>query len=189
MYGSVSDVQALLRCLSATYRKHARPVGGRMGTPAQRLESERAKYPAMQVDEILVWRNWLQLHQAEYDRFDYNLRIGTGVDPGPSFPDNIRQMAIAIRSLRLDAVGYQGGTPTIFEVKRRAGPENVGQLLTYRAVWESQQLSAAAPALVLVCSDLSQHILPIVQQSGIRLELVPTDFSFLSPSQARRRPT
>jgi len=140
----------------------------------------------MQVDEILVWRNWLKLHQAEFDRFDYNVRIGTGVDPGPAFPQNIRDMAIAIRSLRLDAVGWQGAAATIFEVKRRAGPENVGQLLTYRAVWESQQLSAAAPTLVLVCSDLIQHILPIVQQSNIRLDLVPTDFSFLSPRAARR---
>src|SRR5713101_7424613 len=146
-----------------------------MGTPAQRLESERAKYPAMQVDEILVWRNWLQLHQGEYDRFDYNVRIGTGVDPGPAFPQNIRDMAIAIRSLRLDAVGYQGATPTIFEVKRRAGPQNVGQLLTYRAVWEAQQLSTVAPRLGLVASDVMQHILPIVQQSDIRLVMIPTD--------------
>lgn len=158
-----------------------------MGTPAQRLESERATYPAMQVDEILVWRNWLQLHQAEYDRFDYNVRIGTGVDPGPAFPDNIRKMAIAIRSLRLDAVGWKGDTPTIFEVKRRAGPENVGQLLTYRAVWEAQQLSAAAPTLVLVASDVVAHILPVVQQSGIQLVIVATDFSFLSPNAAKRK--
>lgn len=157
-----------------------------MGTPAQRLESERAKYPAMQVDEILVWRNWLQLYQAQYDRFEYNVRIGTGADPGPAFPQNIRDMAIAIRSLRLDAVGWQGGTPVIFEVKRRAGPENVGQLLTYRAVWEAQHLSTEAPRLVLVCSDLVSHILPIVQQSNIRLDMVPTDFSFLSPRSTGR---
>jgi hypothetical protein len=156
-----------------------------LGTPAQRLESERATYPAMQVDEILVWRNWLQLHQGEYDRFDYNVRIGTGVDPGPAFPDNIRKMAIAIRSLRLDAVGWKGDVPTIFEVKRRAGPENVGQLLTYRAVWEAQSGFAIAPRLVLVASELIQHILPIVAQSNITL--VPTNFSFLSPSAARRK--
>ena len=157
-----------------------------MGTPAQRLESERAKYPAMQVDEILVWRNWLQLHEREYDRFDYNVRIGTGVDPGPAFPQNIRDMAIAIRSLRLDAAGWQGTTPTIFEVKRRAGPENVGQLLTYRAVWEAARLSATPPKLVLVASDVMQHILPIVQQSNITLVMVPTDFSFLSPRSTGR---
>jgi hypothetical protein len=140
----------------------------------------------MQVDEILVWRNWLKQFQAYYDRFDYNVRIGTGADPGPAFPQNIRDMAIAIRSLRLDAVGWQGATPAIFEVKRRAGPENVGQLLTYRAVWEAQHLSTTAPRLVLVCSDVVSHILPIVQQSNIQLVLVPTDFSFLSPRAAGR---
>ncbi len=158
-----------------------------MGTPAQRLESERALYPAMQVDEILVWRNWLQLHQAEYDRFDYNVRIGVSQDPGPSFPDNIRAMAIAVRSLRLDAVGYQGAAPTLFEVKRRAGPENVGQLLTYLHVWQDQQLSTIAPQLVLVASDLVSHILPVVKASNIRLDMVETDFSFLSPRAALRR--
>jgi len=160
-----------------------------MGTPAQRLESERATYPAMQVDEILVWRNWLRLHEAEYDRFDYNVRIGTGVDPGPAFPDNIRKSAIAIRSLRLDAVGYKAGAPTIFEVKRRAGPENVGQLLTYSSVWQAQQLSAVPPKLFLVASDVTSHILPLVHQSNIQIELVPTDFSFLSPFASRRQPT
>jgi len=160
-----------------------------MGTPAQRLKSERDLYPAMQVDEILVWQKWLQLHQAEYDRFDYNVRIGTGVGPGPAFPDNIRQIAITVRSLRLDAVGYQGDTPTIFEVKRRAGPQNVGQLLTYRAVWETQQLSAAVPRLVLVASDVTTHILPVV--SGHEHELDPAllYFSFLSPFAARRQTT
>src|SRR5215469_18677749 len=124
-----------------------------MGTPAQRLESERAKFPAMQVDEILVWQNWLKLHQAEYDRFDYNVRLGVNLDPGPDFPDNIRRAAIAARSLRVDAVGFQADTPTLFEVKRRAGPQNVGQLLTYLHLWQSAGLTAAAPALRLVCSD------------------------------------
>ena len=96
-------------------------------------------------------------------------------------------MAIAIRSLRLDAVGYRGDAPTIFEAKRRAGPQNVGQLLTYRAVWGAQHLSTAAPRLVLVASDVMQQILPIVQQSGIELVMVATDFSFLPPSAARRQ--
>ena len=174
-----------------------------MATPAQRLESERAKYPAMQVDEILVWRNWLKLHELEYellppewilfravapgakprpgDRFDYNVRIGVNVDPGPDFPDNIRQAAIATRSLRVDAMGWKAGAPVLFEVKRRAGPQNVGQLLTYYHVWIMAALTAAAPQLVLVCSDLTSNILPVAQASKIRIDLVPTDFSWLSP--------
>lgn len=179
-----------------------------MGTPAQRLESERAKFPAMQVDEILVWRNWLKLHESEWqtlppswiakragdvgavpqptDKFDYNVRLGVNLDPGPDFPDNIRRAAIAARSLRVDAVGFTADTPTLFEVKRRAGPQNVGQLLTYLHLWQSSGLTTAAPALRLVCSDFSQHILPVAQASNIQIDLVPTDFSFLSPRSIGR---
>jgi hypothetical protein len=180
-----------------------------MGTPAQRLESERALYPAMQVDEILVWRNWLQLYELEYnllpaewiaarssaigarpqlgDRFDYNVRVGTNVDPGPVFPQNIRDSAIATRSLRIDAVGFSDGTPVVFEVKRRAGPENIGQLFVYRSKWKNQGITAQTPQLRLVCSDISQHIPEAAAEAGIAVDLVPTNFSFLSPFAARRR--
>ncbi len=156
-----------------------------MGSPAQRLESDRAKYPAMQVDEILVWRAWLQLHQGEYDSFDYNTRLGTDVDPGPNFPDNIRKAAIALNSLRVDAVGWQGAQPTIFEVKRRAGPQNIGQLLTYKHLWMASSMIGAEPALVLVFNTLSQHILGVAGASGIQLSQVDVDFSSLAPQRLR----
>lgn len=142
----------------------------------------------MQVDEILVWRNWLVDHQQEYDRFDYNVLLGLNVDPGPDFPDYVRQAAIKTRSLRIDAVGWKGDQPTIFEVKRRAGPENVGQLLVYLHMWRAQSLSAADPNLVLVTAGLNGHIVPAVQASNIQLAVVPTNFSFLSPHAAKRNP-
>lgn len=158
------------------------------GTPAQRLQPDRAKFPAMQVDEILVWRNWLVDHHQEFDRFDYNVLLGLNVDPGPEFPDYVRKAAIHTRSLRIDAVGWKGDQPTIFEVKRRAGPENVGQLLVYRGMWRAQNVSTADPQLVLVAAGLMGHILPAVQEASIQLVLVPTDFSFLSPHAAKRKP-
>lgn len=153
-----------------------------MSSPAQQLESERAKYPAMQVDEILVWRAWLTTHQALYDRFDYNVAIGIEQDPGPQFTAAVRKMAIFIRSKRLDAVGWQGNTPTIFEVKRRAGPENVGQLVIYQHWWPSSFPSAPNAKLVLVAADADPHILPVLASLGITYNPVSgVVFSVLSP--------
>ncbi len=157
-----------------------------MSSPAQRFESDRLKFPAMQVDEILVWRNWLELHQQEYDRFDYNVRIGKGHEIGPEFPENIRRDAMLTGQLRLDAVGYKGAQATIFEVKRRAGPQNVGQLLTYNAVWIGSALSPAPPLLVLVCADYSPNILPVIRDTGIHLDVVPTSFTTLAPQRLGR---
>lgn len=139
----------------------------------------------MQVDEILVWRAWLVLHQDEYDRFDYNTRLGVNVDPGPSFPDNIRKAAIAVNSLRVDAVGWKGAQATVFEVKRRAGPQNIGQLLTYKSLWSAQYPDTSAPLLVLVFNTISQHILGVSQAAAITLSQVEVDFSSLAPSRFR----
>ena len=155
-----------------------------MATPAQQLQSERAKYPAMQVDEILVWRAWLLTHQALYDRFDYNVAIGIAQDPGPAYTDAIRKMAIFIRSKRLDAIGWQANTPTIFEVKRRAGPENVGQLVIYQHWWPKSFPGAPVAKLVLVASDADPHILPVLAQFGIDYNPVSgVNFSVLGPGR------
>ncbi len=156
-----------------------------MSSPAQRFESERLKYPAMQVDEMLVWRNWLELHQGEYDRFDYNFRIGKGHEIGAEFPENIRNLAKLQGQLRLDAVGYKGAQATIFEVERRAVPRNVGQLLTYNAVWIADGLSPAPPLLVLVASDFAVNLLPVIRDTRIRLDIVPTVFTTLAPQRLR----
>jgi hypothetical protein len=174
-----------------------------VSSPAQRLESDRLKYPAMNVAEILVWREWLRIHQGEYgplpdfwlayrkgqigaepkpgDKFDYNVRIGNGRDPGPGFADNIRQMAIAITQFRLDAVGFKGDTPVIFEVKRDLGPAQVGQILAYDAIWRAQKLTPVNPIMQMVGADFKENALPLVQESGIKFDLVPVDFRVLSP--------
>jgi hypothetical protein len=158
-----------------------------VATVAQRLQADRLKFPGMVPDEILVLKAWLVLHEREYDSFDYNVRIGTGTDPGPSFPDSTRQMAIQITQLRLDAVAYKGGVPTILEVKRRAGPANVGQLLTYEAIWTQEKRSASPPKLLIVCNTFTPNILPIVKKAGIGLDQVDVDFSLLRRTTAARR--
>jgi hypothetical protein len=167
------------------------------------MEAERAKYPAMNPAEILVWQQFLRLHEIEYDPlpaswltwrktqlgaqpqpgdvFDYNVRIGTGRDPGPAFDQSVRNMAIMSTQFRLDAVGFQGDTPVIFEVKRDGGPPQVGQLISYGALWSKLAITSTAPAMVLVCADFKENALAAIQEHGIKLVTVPVDFRALSP--------
>lgn len=152
-----------------------------MATVAQRMESDRAKYPGLLVDEILVWQAWLLLNQQDYQGFDYNVRIGQGQDPGPTFNQTYRDMAIALTQLRVDAVGWQGDLPTIFEVKRNAGAQNIGQLLTYDAVWRLNRVSKANPRLVLVCALFNPNISQVAIETGIVINTVAVNFSVLAP--------
>jgi hypothetical protein len=138
----------------------------------------------MQVDEILVWRGWLLTHQQLYDRFSYNLAIGIVQDPGPSHSYPLRGMAIFIRMKRLDAVAWRGNQPYIIEVKRRAGPENLGQLLVYDYWWPYTFQNTPLPRLVLVAADAEPHVPPVLAKYGIEYNQVPgINFSVLSPGR------
>jgi hypothetical protein len=156
-----------------------------MATAAQRFESDRTAFPGMQIDEILVWKAFLAANQGSYDRFDYNTRLG----PAPVLPASIvepyRTMSANLAQSRVDAVGWQGGIPTIFEVERIGQPRSVGQLLTYRNLWETSNLSAASPQLALVCSSYRSSIMPTLDANSIDLYTYPVDFSVLAPPRAR----
>jgi len=156
-----------------------------MATAAQRFESDRTKFPGMQIDEILVWKAWLAANQGSYDRFDYNTRLGPGPDLPATLVEPYRSGSIALGQSRLDAVGWQGGIPTIFEVERIGQPRSVGQLLTYRHLWENDNLSAASPQLALVCSSYRSAILPALEANGIDLYTFPVDFTVLAPPRAQ----
>lgn len=147
---------------------------------ALRLQSERMKFPGMLPREILIFRNWLQMHESEYDRFDYNMRIGSGIDPGPTWPDYVRQSAIKNSQLRIDAVAWKGTQATIIEVKDRAGASAIGQILTYEAAWTKDNPGTPVPKLLLVTNRLQHNMLPVLLKSGVAWEQVPTDFSSLA---------
>ena len=181
-----------------------------VGNAAQRLQSLRLRYPGLLPEETLVLRAWLTLNEAQFDRFDYNVRIGPDQDPGPIDPrtgiklsDAVRRDAILSQKLRIDAVGWRGvsndvlppsiDTPsqvyalfpsalaTIIEVKRRATASAVGQLLTYWHMWITENPDAAQPDLLLVCNTYTPNIVPALKNDGIQLNTVAVDFSILKP--------
>lgn len=144
------------------------------------MQQDRLSFPGMLPREILIFKNWLKLHEGEYDRFDYNVRIGAGVDPGPTWPDSVRKQAIANSQLRIDSVAWKGTTPTIIEVKDRAGASAIGQLVTYEAVWIKDNPGTPAPVLLMVTNRIQHNMLPVLAKAGIGLAQVATDFSSLA---------
>lgn len=149
------------------------------GTLAQRMQADRLSFPGMLPAEIVIMKAWLAAHEAEYDRFEYNVRIGSGTDPGENYPPEIRSMAIQNSQKRLDAVGWQGDIPTIIEVKRRAGLSNIGQLVGYRHFWIRDNPDQPTPNLLLITNALQSDLLHVAQQERIDIALVDADFSQL----------
>ena len=170
--------------------------------PAQRLESQLQKYPGMLVDETVVWRAWALMHESEYDRFDHNIRLGPGSDPGPAFLPSVRKSEILNSQMRVDSIGWQGvdnsmlpgeisspaqvydvfpsAVATIFEVKRRATLQAVGEILGHFHAWVNDWPNNPHPALCLVCASYASTILPVTRGQNVKVDVVQANFSILS---------
>jgi hypothetical protein len=145
-------------------------------TPSQ---AARPYYPGLLPREGAILKAWLAVHESEYDRFDYNVRVGPGSDPGPRYSDALRQQAIQNSQLRIDAVGWQGSQPTIIEVKENAGTSALGQLLTYNAHWQAAYPSGPAPKLLLATDRLNTNVAIPLQAHGITYDVVLPDYTGL----------
>ncbi len=143
-----------------------------MSTTPLQAESDRLRFPGMLPAEIVVWQAWLRLHQAEYDRFEYNVRVGPGFDPGPGVDPAIRAMSILNTKKRIDAVAWQGHQPLIVEVKVRAGLSSIGQILGYRVHWRIENPHDAQPKMLLVANRLADGVQEVLQAHDVPWELV-----------------
>ena len=134
--------------------------------------SEMPSYGSLFAPEQRILRAWLKAHEAEYDRFDFNVRIGPGYDPGPNYDDAIRKMAIANSQRRMDAVAYKGNAVTIIEVKVRGSFAGVGQLIGYETHWMKDHPGEQPPKLLMICGSLAEGTDIVATRAGVQIAIV-----------------
>jgi hypothetical protein len=124
--------------------------------------------------ESELTRRWLRAHADDYDRVEWNVRLGRGVDLEPGLDPAIERLAAAVTARRADLVAWRDGRPTIVEVARRAGLSHLGQVLGYAALWGTTFPGTPAPELVTVAESISSDMARVYANFGVRVELFPT---------------
>lgn len=134
--------------------------------------SQLGSYAGLRPTEQTVLRQWLAKHEREYDRFQYNVRTGTGTDPGPDVEEAIRRGWIQSTQLRIDVVGWQGQQATLIEVKDRATPGAIGQLAVYSHHWRIDNPSLPVPKLLVIAFSAVAGVPEAMTAQGIAFEIV-----------------
>ena len=81
--------------------------------------------------DIAIWERFLEKYAADYEGFDYDIKVGTGSIPKEGTPENYARMQQVLSKYRIDAVGFKNGEIEIIEVKPEASTVAVGQIVTY----------------------------------------------------------
>lgn len=152
------------------------PTTPKPGIP-QVLLDERQALPGMLPQEIVIFRAWWAIHKNEYTSADFNVRVGTGFDPGAAYDAAVRTSSVMSTQKRIDALLGNASGPTIVEVKYRATPIVIGQILCYNILWMKQNPAALRPRLVVLCAYTDADTRYCCNQLGIAINVVSADFS------------
>lgn len=115
------------------------------------------KFPRMSSEDVVIWKKFLEKFGKDYTSFDYDFKVGSGTDPGPEVPEAFRIDFIELSKKRIDAIGYSPDGVSIFEVKPRAGTQALGQLLTYKKLYEKAYPERKIKEVAVVCNFISDE--------------------------------
>lgn len=125
------------------------------------------QFPGMPRPESDVLKEWLVRRGADYDRIDFNVRLGKGVDLGEGFTPETKDLANKLTQKRADLVAWKFDVPTIIEVKIRASLGALGQLLGYRTLWPLTYPDTAEPGLLVIARRVDDDAALVLSEHGV----------------------
>lgn len=124
-------------------------------------------FPHLLPAEGVVWWKFLQRYGQQWDSFDYDVRIGRGRPPDSTAPPEIQAMWTQLSKKRIDAVGWQGRQPTIFEISPRGSRTVIGALHLYEWLFGETFPDVLAPRLAAVVGSIDPDGLRYFQAKGV----------------------
>lgn len=94
-------------------------------------EKLRPWYDGLNQQSADLWRKFLELYEDRFDSFAYNVRVGRGIDPGPSVTEEMRRMWYAVTTKRIDVVAERENQTWVIEIEDRPGARTFGQVALY----------------------------------------------------------
>jgi len=122
--------------------------------------------------EVKIWNRFLSEWGREWDWFQYDIHLGSGVEILEYWDDKIKKLAKVLTQFRVDVIGHKAKAITIFEIKPQAGIGALGQVLAYKKLYIKEFGSDIDIGLAIVTDRVGPDIEYIYSQFGIRLYIV-----------------
>lgn len=132
----------------------------------------RVKYPHMIKQEILIWKRFLKQYGNKFTGFRYDVHVGRGIREVPGFNRKLLNMAIRLTQKRIDVVAILGQETYIIEIKDRAGMSAIGQLITYKLLYERKYGIGIITGLVIVAEGVDSDVKEVLEKLRIKIFLV-----------------
>lgn len=134
-------------------------------------------YPHLLKEDRELWEDYLAIGDHRAQAYDYDVKVGEGRDPGPDFPDYIRNMALNISKRRIDAVWHTPTEITIIEISVNAGLTQLGQLMAYPCLYRATTDTKLPIKRLLLARSIQTDIEPVLAEEKIPFIVLPQEIS------------
>lgn len=131
----------------------------------------RPPFPHMMPHDIPLFASFVLSEEGKrYGQWQFDVHVGPGQDLGEGTDPAIRDMGIMLTQLRIDAIGFSGTIPTIFEVKPDARLTALGQVLSY--VWYYEREFNERAYKAVITDSMTDQVRALYEAFGIDIFLV-----------------
>lgn len=124
--------------------------------------------------ESALLQEWIrQEGGAPYVGFDFNVRLGTGLDPGPAFPDSIRQGSILNTQKRIDCLAFAPEGAFMVEGKIVLDLPAMGQFLGYHHILTRDGSDLRILGYIAVAHAATPDTVGFLRSQGVQVFLYP----------------
>jgi hypothetical protein len=124
--------------------------------------------------DVPLWHRFLDRYASNFERFFYNVRVG-GPDVSTIEGDEVlKRMWYLNTAKRIDAIGEKENELWIIEVASSPYLRAVGQMLTYRFLWNLDPKINKPVKDVLLCYYLDSDLEKVLKHHKVEVLTIPT---------------
>jgi hypothetical protein len=124
--------------------------------------------------DVPLWHRFLDRYASSFERFFYNVRVG-GPDVSKIEGDEVlKRMWYLNTAKRIDAIGEKENELWIIEVASSPYLRAVGQMLTYRFLWDLDPKINKPVKDVLLCYYLDSDLEKVLKHHKVEVLTIPT---------------
>lgn len=133
----------------------------------------RTKQVGGNAAEMAVIKAYLVKHIDDFDRVEFEVRLGPGMTVPADYPEYMQRYARANFRLRADLICWRGNIPTIVEAKDRLDGCAIGQLLTYTKLLKQDNPTLMQTYKTAIGLSILDGISDVFYDNGVLVELFP----------------
>lgn len=124
-------------------------------------------YPHMKPHDVHLWEQFIRANAGFFDKVDYDILVGDGVVMGDIKKDVYAKSFKILTQKKIDVVGYIRNEIWIVEVKPFASSSALGQLLTYRLLYDETYSPKLPVKMMIITNQLKTDYNKVFSTHGI----------------------